>query len=213
LLYFNRNNMTRIEVLDPVPDISKVIWTETSVKEKQNISEVIHNYGNRLQGFIRKRVRTIEDADDILQDVYVQLADADRLMKPIDQMAAWLFTVARNKITDLYRKKKTESLPEYNDDDDNVFGPELSELMFDEGSTPETEYLRSLVWIELDKALEELPEEQRQAFELTEMKGLSFKEISEQTGVSVNTLLSRKRYAVLYLRVRLQELYVELINF
>jgi RNA polymerase sigma factor (sigma-70 family) len=145
--------------------------------------------------------------------VYFQLADADRLMKPIDQMAAWLFTVARNKITDLYRKKKTESIPEHNDDDDNVFGPDLSELMFDEGSTPETEYLRSLVWIELDKALEELPEEQRLAFELTEMKGLSFKEISEQTGVSVNTLLSRKRYAVLYLRFRLQELYDELINF
>ncbi len=205
--------MTGIEVLDPVPDFSPGNWTETSVKEKLNISEVVHNYGSRLQGFIRKRVRTIEDADDILQDVYVQLADADRLMKPIDQIAAWLFTVARNKITDLYRKKKTESLPENNDDDDDVFGPELRDLMFDEGSTPETEYLRSLVWIELDKALEELPEEQRLAFELTEMKGLSFKEISEQTGVSVNTLLSRKRYAVLYLRIRLQELYDELVNF
>ncbi|MFA5327876.1 MAG: RNA polymerase sigma factor [Prolixibacteraceae bacterium] len=205
--------MARIEVLDPVPDISPDIWTEASVKEKLNISEVIHNHGSRLHGFIRKRVRTIEDADDILQDVYFQLADADRLMKPIDQIAAWLYTVARNKITDLYRKKKTESLPEYSDNDDDVFGPELSDLMFDDGSTPETEYLRSLVWTELDKALEELPEEQRQVFELTEMKGLSFKEISEQTGVSVNTLLSRKRYAVLYLRVRLQELYDELINF
>ena len=205
--------MIGIEVLDPVPDILPVIWTETSVKENLNIAEIIRKHERRLQGFIRKRVRSIEDADDILQDVYYQLADADRLMKPIDQMAAWLFTVARNKITDLYRKKKTESLPEYSDDDDNVFSPELSKLMFDEGSTPETEYLRSLVWNELDKALEELPEEQRQVFELTEMKGLSFKEISRQTGVSVNTLLSRKRYAILYLRIRLQELYDELINF
>lgn len=204
--------MTGIEVLDPMADNLPETRTETSVKEKLNIAEVIHNYGSRLQGFIRKRVRTIEDADDILQDVYFQLADADRLLKPIDQMAAWLFTVARNKITDLYRKKKTESLPEYNEDDD-VFGPELSELMFDDGSTPETDYLRSLVWTELDEALSELPEEQRLVFELTEMKGLSFREISAQTGVSVNTLLSRKRYAVLYLRVRLQELYDDLINF
>lgn len=205
--------MTGIEVLNPVTGTSSETWTETGVKEKLNIPEVVRNYESRLQGFIRKRVRTIEDADDILQDVYYQLADADRLMKPIDQMAAWLFTVARNKITDLYRKKKTESLPEYNEDVDDVFGPELSELMFDEGNNPETEYLKSLVWIELDKALEELPEEQRLVFELTEMKGLSFREISEQTGVSVNTLLSRKRYAILYLRVSLHELYDELINF
>ena len=205
--------MTGIEVLDPEAGTLPEIRTETSVKEKLNIHEVIHNYESRLQGFIRKRVRTIEDADDILQDVYFQLADADRLMKPIDQMAAWLFTVARNKITDLYRKKKTELLPEYNEDDNDVFGPELSELMFDQGTNPETEYLKSLVWTELDKALEELPEEQRLVFELTEMKGLSFKEISEQTGVSVNTLLSRKRYAVLYLRVSLQQLYDEIINY
>lgn len=204
--------MTGIEVLDPAAGTLPETRTETGVKEKLNIHEVIRNYESRLQGFIRKRVRTIEDADDILQDVYFQLADADRLMKPIDQMAAWLFTVARNKITDLYRKKRTESLPEYNEDDD-VFGPELSELMFDEGNNPETEYLKSLVWTELDKALEELPEEQRLVFELTEMKGLSFKKISEQTGVSVNTLLSRKRYAVLYLRACFQELYDELINF
>lgn len=205
--------MTGIEVLNPAAGTWSETRTETGVKEKLNIHEVIRNYESRLQGFIRKRVRTIEDADDILQDVYFQLADADRLMKPIDQMTAWLFAVARNKITDLYRKKKTESLPEYNEDEDDVFGPELSELMFDEGNNPETEYLKSLVWTELDKALEELPEEQRLVFELTEMKGLSFKEISEQTGVSVNTLLSRKRYAVLYLRVSLQELYDELINF
>ena len=129
-------------------------------------------------------------------------------------MAAWLFTVARNRITDLYRKKKTESMPEYlaETEDNNLFA-EMSDMMFDNGSTPEDDYLRSLVWIEIEKVLGELPEEQRQVFELTEMQGLSFKTISEQTGVSVNTLISRKHYAVLVLRERLQLIYDELINF
>jgi RNA polymerase sigma factor (sigma-70 family) len=206
--------MTGIEVLGWPADDSTVAPIKTTVKEKQHISEVIKNYGGRLEGFIRKRVRTIEDADDILQDVYYQLADADRLLKPIDQMAAWLFTVARNRITDLYRKKKTESMPEIftETDDEGVF-TELRNLMFDNGSTPEDDYLRSLVWIELEKALDDLPEEQRTVFELTELKGLSFKEISKQTGVTVNTLISRKRYAVLVLRERLQLIYNELLNF
>ena len=206
--------MTGIEVLDPVQGNLPVAWIEKSMKEKQNIADIIKNYGNRLQGFIRKRVRTSEDADDILQDVYYQLADADRLLKPIDQMAAWLFTVARNKITDLYRKKKTESIPEFlsENDNDNLLA-DLRSLMFDDGSTPETDYLRSMVWVELENALSELPEEQRLVFELTEMKGLSFKEIAKQTGEPINTLISRKRYAVLYLRERLQLIYDELINF
>jgi len=213
-LSFNRNNMTGIEVLELLPGDSPVALTKTTVKEKQHISEVVKSYGSRLEGFIRKRVRTIEDADDVLQDVYYQLADADRLLKPIDQMAAWLFTVARNRITDLYRKKKTESMPEIftETDDEGVF-TELRNLMFDDGSTPEDDYLRSLVWIELEKALDELPEEQREVFEMNELKGLSFKEISKQTGVAVNTLISRKRYAVLVLRERLQHIYDELLNF
>ena len=206
--------MSGIEVLELLPDNESVALIKTTVKERQHIADIIKNYGNRLEGFIRKRVRTIEDADDILQDVYFQLADADRLLKPIDQMAAWLFTVARNRITDLYRKKKTESMPEFfaETEDEGSFR-ELRNLMFDNGSTPEDDYLRSLVWIELEKALDELPEEQRLVFELTELKGLSFKEISEQTGVTVNTLISRKRYAVLVLRERLQLIYDELINF
>jgi RNA polymerase sigma factor (sigma-70 family) len=206
--------MTGIEVLDPSPDGSSINWIKTSVTEKLNISEVIKNYGTRLHGFIRKRVNSSEDADDILQDVYYQLVEADRLLKPIDQIAAWLFTVARNKITDRYRKKKTESLPENNSEseDESIFA-ELKDLMFDNGSTPETEYLHSLVWTELDAALSELPEEQRLVFELTELQGFSFKKISEQTGEPVNTLISRKRYAVLHLRERLQLIYDELINF
>ncbi|HEY3370017.1 MAG TPA: sigma-70 family RNA polymerase sigma factor [Prolixibacteraceae bacterium] len=206
--------MIGIEVLDPLAGELPVTWIQTNVKEKLNIGDIIKNYGSRLQGFIRKRVRSTEDADDILQEVYFQLVDADRLMKPIDQMSAWLYTVARNRITDLYRKKKPEPMPEYlsETDGESLFA-ELNDLMFDNGSTPETDYLRSLVWTELDKALNELPEEQRQVFELTEMKGLSFKAISEQTGVAVNTLISRKRYAVLYLRERMLLIYDELINF
>jgi RNA polymerase sigma factor (sigma-70 family) len=208
------NKMNGIEVLDPFAGQLPVTWNQTNVKEKQNIADIIKNYGSRLQGFIRKRVRTTEDADDILQDVYFQLLDADRLMKPIDQMSAWLFTVARNKITDLYRKKKPEPIPEYvSDTDGESLFAELNDLMFDNGSTPETDYLRSLVWTELDKALGKLPEEQRQVFEMTEMQGLSFKAISEQTGVPVNTLISRKRYAVLYLREQMLLIYDELINF
>ena len=205
--------MTGIEVLELTDDTS-VQLIKTTLKERPHIAEIIGNYGSRLRGFIQKRVRNSEDAEDILQEVYYQLADADRLLKPIDQMAAWLFTVARNRITDLYRKKKTESMPEYmaETEDDNLFA-ELSDLMFDNGSTPEDDYLRSLVWIELEKALGELPLEQRQVFEHTEMQGLSFKTISEQTGVPVNTLISRKHYAVLVLRERLQLIYDELINF
>jgi RNA polymerase sigma factor (sigma-70 family) len=206
--------MSGIEVLELSPDDTSFALIKTTVKERQHIAEIIKTQGARLQGFIRKRVKNSEDADDILQEVYYQLADADRLLKPIDQMAAWLFTVARNRITDLYRKKKTESMPEFfaGAEDEGSFR-ELRNLMFDNGSSPEDDYLRSLVWIELEKALDKLPEEQRLVFEMTELEGLSFKEISKQTGVTVNTLISRKRYAVLVLRERLQLIYDELINF
>ncbi len=206
--------MNGIEVLGLSSDELSLDLIKTTLKEKQSISEIIKNYGHRLQSFIRKRVSNSEDAEDILQEVYYQLAEADWLLKPIDQMAAWLFTVARNRITDLYRKKKTESIPEiFSETDDDSSFTELRDLLFDDGNTPETDYLRSLVWSELEKAMEELPEEQRFVFEMTDLKGLSFKEISKQTGVPVNTLISRKRYAVLLLRERLRLIYDELINF
>lgn len=187
----------------------------SEVAPKGNVTEIVKKYSGQLNGFIRKRVNRQEDADDIMQDVLFQLVEADNYLKPIDQMAAWLFTVARNRITDWYRKKKTISMPEISDDDDEVesFVKEINDLMFDNGSTPETEYLRTLVWTELEEALSQLPDEQRMVFELTEMQGLSFKEISKQTGEPVNTLISRKRYAVLYLRERLEVLYDELLNF
>ena len=206
--------MTGIEVVDPLQGNTSVSWTHTMVKENLNIADVIKNQGKRLLGYIRKRVHSHEDADDILQDVFFQLVEADRLMKPIDQISAWLFTVARNRITDLYRKKKTRSMPEFLADDEvEGVGGVLNELLFDNGNNPETEYLRALVWSELEKALDELPEEQRLVFELTEMKGLSFKTISSQLDIPVNTLISRKRYAVLHLRQRLLLIYDELINF
>lgn len=181
---------------------------------KMNIPAIIKEYGSRLRGFINKRVHSIEDAEDIFQEVFYQLSEADRLMKPIDQVAAWLYTVARNRITDSYRKKKTEPLPEFSSDtDEDVFMGDLSQVLFDNGSTPETEYLRSLIWDELEKALQELPSDQRKVFEMNELEGIPFKEISELTGETVNTLISRKRYAVLHLRERFETLYEDLINF
>ncbi len=179
-----------------------------------NVSEIVNEYKTRLAGFIRKRVNRVEDAEDILQEVFYQLAEADWLMKPIDQIAGWLFTVARNRITDFYRKKKPDLLPEsYTDDDDEDTMDELSSLFIDEENNPETEYLRSLVMEEFEDTLNDLPPGQKEAFEMHEIKGMSFNEISKLTGEPVNTLISRKRYAVLYLRERLGILYDELINF
>lgn len=187
---------------------------EIELTQRMNISEVVKAYSSKLTGFIRKRVNRLEDAEDILQEVFYQLTEADRLMKPIDEIAAWLFTVARNRITDLYRKKKPELLPEfYTEEDTENAGLELGELLEASGDTPETEFIRSLVWDELAAALDDLPPEQRQVFELTEFEGLPFKEIAQITGEPVNTLISRKRYAVLYLRERLRVIYDELLNF
>lgn len=181
---------------------------------KHHIADIIHEYGSRLKGFIHKRVRSVEDAEDILQDVYFQLAEADHLMRPIEQISAWLYAVTRNRITDMYRKKKPERFSDYffENEDGDVIG-EFSDLLSSDEDNPESEYLKSLVWTELEKALEELPDEQRMVFELNELQGVPFKEIAEMTGETVNTLISRKRYAVLHLRERLQILYNELINF
>ena len=187
---------------------------DIKVAQPVNITEIVKSYSDKLTGFIRKRVKRLEDAEDILQEVFYQLTDADRLMKPIDEISAWLFTVARNRITDLYRKRIPELLPEfYTVEDFETADETLGELLANNGETPETEFVRSLVWEELAAALSDLPAEQREVFELTEFEGLPFKEIAQLTGVPVNTLISRKRYAVLFLRERLSILYDELINF
>ena len=161
----------------------------------------------RLFDFIRRRVRTNEDAEDIMEDVFYQLLSSYSVTEPIEKMTSWLFTVARNKVIDWYRKKRPESLPR--DNDDPSLPLNLEDILYDPTQNPDQVYARSLVWTELAEALDELPEEQKQVFVMHELEGKSFKEIAEITGEPQNTLLSRKRYAVLYLREQLQELYDE----
>jgi RNA polymerase sigma factor (sigma-70 family) len=161
----------------------------------------------RLFDFIRRRVRTNEDAEDIMEDVFFQLLSSYSVTEPIEKMTSWLFTVARNKVIDWYRKKRPESLPRDNDDPSLPLNQE--DILYDPTQNPDQVYARSLVWTELAEALDGLPEEQKQVFVMHELEGKSFKEIAEITGEPQNTLLSRKRYAVLYLREQLQELYDE----
>jgi len=178
----------------------------------KNITSVISQFGKRLLGFIRQRVSNEADAEDILQDVWYQLTTTVDTT-PIEQVGSWLFTVARNKITDRYRKKKPESLDNLLGGlDEEGEGPDLSAILLDNSQSPEAIHLRNLFWKTLQEALQELPEEQKAVFVWNELGDLSFKEISEMTGENVNTLLSRKRYAVLYLRERLLTLYEEIIN-
>lgn len=169
---------------------------------KRNITEIINAYSKRLMGFIRKRVRNEADAEDILQDVFYQLIGNTR---PIEQLTAWLFTVTRNKITDRQRKHRPELLEDLFSEADTDAEASLgwSDIFFDEANNPETLYLRNLFWETLNAALDELPPAQKQVFVLHELEGVPFKTIAEQTGESINTLLSRKRYAVLHLRERL----------
>jgi RNA polymerase sigma factor (sigma-70 family) len=182
----------------------------TMPEQDQRISEAIEREQSRLRNFIRKRVADQGDAEDVLQDVFYELVEAYRLMKPIEQVTAWLYKVARNRITDLFRRKKREvpgSEPAVGTED----GQELQweDLLPSPDGGPESAYARSVLLEELDAALDELPEEQREAFIGHELAGYSFKELAVQIGVSVNTLLSRKHYAVLHLRTRLQSIYDE----
>lgn len=178
---------------------------------KRNITQVITDYSKRLMGFIRKRVSNEADAEDILQDVFYQFIGNTQ---PIEQMTAWMFTVARNKIIDRQRKKRPEALEDlFGDEEGEEGGLNWTEFLFDASDNPEKDYLRNLFWEELNNALNELPEEQKQVFILNELEGVPFKEIAEKTGETVNTLLSRKRYAVLHLRSRLSALKDELLNY
>ena len=177
--------------------------------QKRNITQVVNDYSKRLLGFIRKRVNNDADAEDILQDVFYQFVGNTQ---PIEQLTSWLFTVARNKIIDRSRKHKPDLLEDiFIDNDDEDFS--WTDLFFAKDNNPETEYLRNLFWETLNTALNELPEEQRSVFIQNELEGISFKDIATQTGETVNTLLSRKRYAVLHLRKRLQTLKTELLNY
>jgi RNA polymerase sigma factor (sigma-70 family) len=192
-------------------DDSLTIVAPMGSPDRKNISSVISRFGKRLLGFIRQRVNSEADAEDVLQDVWYQLTAAVD-SGPIEQVGSWLFTVARNKITDRYRKKKTASLEDLLAIDGEDEGSGFADILLDNSNNPETVHLRSLFWKTLDEALQELPEEQRAVFVWNELGDMSFKEIAELTGEKVNTLISRKRYAVLYLRERLQTLYNEIIN-
>jgi len=178
------------------------------ITPKLNITQVINDYSKRLLGFIRKRVNTEADAEDILQDVFYQFIGN---REPIQQLTGWLFTVARNKITDKQRKKKPEALEDLFISEDEKL--DWTEIFFDNTDNPETQYLRTMFWEELNNALDELPVEQSSVFVMNEIEGIPFKIIAEKTGETVNTLISRKRYAVLHLRERLRTLRDELINY
>jgi RNA polymerase sigma factor (sigma-70 family) len=178
-------------------------------KRDRQISEIIAEEGSRLRNFIRKRVPDPRDAEDILQDVFYELVEANRLLMPIEHVTGWLFRVARNRITDLFRKKKPESFSDSAVADEGGALLQLEDLLPSPDAGPEALFARNVLLNELELAVDELPKEQRAVFVGHELEGRTFKEMAAGTGVSVNTLLSRKRYAVLHLRERLQNIYDE----
>lgn len=182
---------------------------QATAEQDQWIAQAMERDESRLRNYIRKHVPDREATEDILQEVFIELIEAYRLLKPIEQVSAWLFRVAKNRIIDRFRGRKLESLAtaKYSDEDDLPVS--LEELLPSLDSGPEAVYARGVLLDEIDEALEEMPEEQRAVFIAHEWEGRSFKELSAQTGLSVNTLLSRKHYAVLHLRRRLRSIYEE----
>ena len=181
-----------------------------TAERDRRLSAEIERERPRLRNFVRKRVANDADVEDILQDVFSELVEAYRLMRPVEQVSAWLFQVARNRIVDLFRKRKTEAIrdvPRGDGDEDDAL--QLEDLLLSAEVGPEAEYLRDVLLDEMDAALSELPAEQRDVFIAHEMEGQSFKDLAAETGISVNTLLSRKHYAVRYLRRRLQAVHDE----
>jgi len=181
-------------------------------EQDQQISEVVRREQSRLRSFIRRRVPDPRDAEDILQDVFYELVEANRLLMPIEHITGWLFRVARNRITDLFRKKKPDSFSDAAVEDEDGELLRIEDLLPSPDAGPEALYVRSLLLDELELAIDELPEEQREVFLAHELEGRSFQEMAVETGVSLNTLLSRKRYAVLHLRERLRSIYDEFMR-
>jgi RNA polymerase sigma factor (sigma-70 family) len=177
--------------------------------QKQNIIQTIKAYSQQLFGFIRSRVRTDEDAEDILQDVWYQFSNQPEA-NAIESVSGWLYKVAKNKITDSFRKRKNESLEDYADEDGSLY---LPDILLEDINTPETENLRNIFWKELFAALEELPEKQRQVFIWNELEDMTLQEIADVLGENLKTIISRKRYAVLHLRNRLENIYNDIINY
>jgi RNA polymerase sigma factor (sigma-70 family) len=182
-----------------------------SREQDLRIVDVVRREQSRLRNFIRRRVSDPRDAEDILQDVFYELVEANRLLMPIDHVTGWLFRVARNRITDLFRRKKPEGfgvsvVSRDEEEDDDL---QLEDLLPSRDAGPEELYARSVLLDAIASAIDELPEDQRDVFVAHALDGRSFKEIADATGVNVNTLLSRKRYAVRRLRARLQRIYGE----
>jgi RNA polymerase sigma factor (sigma-70 family) len=180
-----------------------------ALDKDRRITEVVKREQSRLRNFIRRRVPDPRDAEDILQEVFYELVEANRLLMPIEHVTGWLFRVARNRITDLFRKKKPESFSDTGVADEDGELLRLEDLLPSPADGPEALYARHVLLDEIGLAVDELPEEQREVFVAHELEGRSFKEMAAESGVSVNTLLSRKRYAVLHLRERLQWIYDE----
>ncbi len=189
----------------------RIDWMAT--QQDGRISALVAREGDRLRRFIRRRLADAEDAEDVFQDVFFELVEAERLAEPIERVGAWLFQVARNRITDLFRRRKpSESLshtPQRGSADDGEYRSPLADLLPSGDGGPEVEYARGVLLDELDAALHELPDEQREVFLAHEIEGRSFRELAAETGLSVNTLLSRKHTAVLRLRRRLQDIHEE----
>src|SRR6266853_49604 len=178
-------------------------------EQDRQISEIIAEERSRLRNFIRRRVPDPSDAEDIVQEVFYELVEANRLLMPIEHVTGWLFRVARNRITDLFRKKKPEPFSDAAIEDEEGEALQIEDLLPSPDAGPDALYVRNLLLDELELALDELPDEQREIFVAHELEGRSFKEMAAETGVRMNTLLARKRYAVLHLRARLQSIYDE----
>lgn len=195
--------------------MDKLTLDTTLALEQQDkeIAQTVKSERKKLFSFIRKRVNDPQEAEDILQDVFYQLVQTYRLMKPVEEAAAWLFKVARNKITDRYRKQKPEIFSDKvvaGDEENETFF--LSDILVADAKSAEEKMMNELLMDRIWEALEELPEEQKEVFVMHEMEDKSFREISDLTGESVNTLLSRKRYAILHLRKALRDIYNEMFN-
>ena len=187
----------------------RMIAVGVTQQPKVDLIQAVQDYGNRLFSFIRNRVKSDEDAEDILQDVWYKLSNTNEA-EPIEQLGSWLFTVARNRITDMYRKQKPTSLDDfvYEDEDGEI---NYKDILLSDFKSPEDEELKKMFWAEFSKALDELPIEQKNAFLQNEMEDKTFREMAEESGESIKTLISRKRYAVLHLREKLDSLYNELL--
>jgi len=181
-------------------------------QQDRQISQIVAEERSRLSNFIRRRVPDPADAEDIVQEVFYKLVEANRLLMPIDHVTGWLFRVARNRITDLFRKRREVAFSDAEVADEEGELLRIEELLPSPEAGPEALYIRGVLLDELELALNELPREQREVFVAHEIEGRSFKELSAETGVKINTLLSRKRYAVLYLRERLQSIYEDFVK-